>query len=91
MYDSLRKSLPKNSRPTIVDVLLVFNLREKFSPGPGFEPESLALRAGALPTALNPGPGENVSLKLTTWDLPDFFSENKIFLIYYTSFQLSLL
>jgi hypothetical protein len=40
---------------------------------------------------LNPGPGENVSLKLTTWDLPDFFSENKIFLIYYTSFQLSLL
>ena len=35
------------------------NLREKFSPGPGFEPGYPALDSGS-----NPGPGENFSLKL---------------------------
>ena len=64
------------------------NLREKFSPGPGFEPGSPALRTGASTNraiqilwvaqlvrtpackaadqGLNPGLGENFSLKLTT-------------------------
>ena len=28
---------------------------------------------------MNPGPGENFSLKLTTQDLPDGYSENYIF------------
>ena len=37
--------------------MYINNLREKVSPGPGFEP-----RAGD--PGLNPGPGENFSLKL---------------------------
>ena len=37
----------------------VNNLREKFSPGPGFKPGSPAGNPG-----LNPGSGENFSLKL---------------------------
>ena len=35
-------------------------LKEKFAPGPRFEPRSLALRAGDLDS--NPGPGANFSL-----------------------------
>ena len=36
-----------------------------------------AYRAGDLGS--NPGPGKNVSLKLTTYDLPGGYSENQIF------------
>ena len=49
----------------LTTVLHVNNLREKFSPGPGFgDPGS------------NPGPGENFSLKLLTYDLPERYSES---------------
>ena len=69
-------SFPESSsRPCVV------NLREKFSPGLGFEPGSPAqlVRAPARKAddpALNPGPGENFSLKLTRKDLPDGCSES---------------
>ena len=43
-----------SSRPCVV------NLRQQFSPGPGFEP----LRFAGDPS-LNPDPGKNFSLKLT--------------------------
>ena len=77
------------------------NLRETFSSGPGFEPGSPALRAGALTNklprqssgssgslvviapacragdpSLNTGPGENLSFKLLTYDLPDGYSQS---------------
>ena len=37
-----------------------------------------ARRAGG--TGSNPGPSENVSLKLIIYDLPDGYSESKIFI-----------
>ena len=40
-------------------------------PGPGFEPGSPAGDPGS-----NPGPGENFSLKLLMYDLPDGYSES---------------
>ena len=36
-----------------------------------------AHRAGDV--AFSPGPDEDFSLKLTTWNLPDSYSENQIF------------
>ena len=38
------------SEKELKKVNLINNLREKFSPGPGFEPRSPALHAGALTT-----------------------------------------
>ena len=60
--------------------MYINSLREKFSPEPGFEPGSPPCRAGN--PGSNPGPGENFSLKLTTRDLPDAYSENQIFLVH---------
>ena len=51
----------------------IVNLREKLSPGPGFEPGHPDLRSGN--SVSNPGSGENFSLKLTTQDLPEGYSE----------------
>ena len=48
--------------------MYINNFREKFSPGPGFEPGS--------PAGSNPGPGGNFSLKLLVYDLPDGYSES---------------
>ena len=45
-----------------------YKLREKFSPGPGFEPGS--------PASSNPGPGDNFSFNLLIYDLSDGHSEN---------------
>ena len=41
---------PKETQKNIQTVLFFVKLREKHLPEPGFEPEPLALRAGALPT-----------------------------------------
>ena len=61
-------------------VKCINNLREKFSPGPGFEPGVAQLaREPALRArdpCSNPGPGENFSLKLLIYDLPDGYSES---------------
>ena len=67
----------------ITDVSII-NLREKFSPGPRFKPRfTLAQWVARLVRAparrsgdpgLNSGPGENFSLKLLIYDLPDGYS-----------------
>ena len=44
----------------------VNNLRQKFSPEPGFEPGSPVGDPGS-----NPGPGENFSLKSLIYDLSE--------------------
>ena len=59
---SIRKFIVFNSNTTL---WFINNLREKFSPGPGFEPGSPALRAGAIttkPPRRITGPTRNSSL-----------------------------
>ena len=53
--------------------LFINNLREKFSPGPGIEPGSPALRAGAITTK-----PPRRSLKLLIYDLSVGYSKAKI-------------
>ena len=56
--------------------IYINNLREKFSPGLGFEPGSPALRAGALPAGPHrrtPGP----SYKMFSYTIPHFLFQLK--------------
>ena len=55
------------NNPLTGPVLLI--LREKFSPGPGFEPGSPALHAGTLTN------WATQTTKLTKWDLPEGYAE----------------
>ena len=50
---------PRRKNPYLYPLYVIYNLREKFSPGSGFEPGSPALRCGAITTKLprrSPGP-----------------------------------
>ena len=71
----LRTDVTSNSLEGIAD-----QLRQIFWLGPMI---CLGGRVGAHITGdldSNPGPGENFSLKLTTKDLPDGYSENQSFI-----------